>query len=123
MPGCREIGERPEGADGHRDGSRAGVHVFERGGGLRAILAPDLPDGLVGGEDRLQQVLLNLIDNAIKFKQAGRVELGVAAERAASGRARLRFQVNDMGPGIPGYPDFGVEPSIRWHGCFGAVDA
>jgi signal transduction histidine kinase/CheY-like chemotaxis protein len=55
----------------------------------------DLPTGLLADDKRLRQILINLLGNAIKFTNHGRVTLsiGYAGER-------LRFQVEDTGPGI-----------------------
>lgn len=50
---------------------------------------------------RLQQILLNLLTNAIKFTRQGRVALSVsAAGGEADDLARLRFEVQDTGPGL-----------------------
>ena len=60
-----------------------------------------LPVWLLGDRDRLHQVLLNLLNNAIKFTAAGRVSLSVSMLGACDGEARLRFAVSDTGIGIP----------------------
>jgi len=58
----------------------------------------DLPHPQVrGDENRLRQVLINLLGNAVKFTQEGRVELRVREE----GGDQFRFAVEDTGPGIP----------------------
>jgi PAS domain S-box-containing protein len=62
---------------------------------FRCELAADLPDIVVADERRLRQVLLNLIDNAIKFTERGHVVLTVTR-----GSAGVRFEVDDTGPGI-----------------------
>jgi len=62
--------------------------------------APGVPDLLVGDPLRLGQVLLNLTSNAIKFTEAGRVELEVTPARAAEGEVTLRFSVSDTGIGM-----------------------
>jgi PAS domain S-box-containing protein len=61
-------------------------------------VAPDVPEVLHGDPGRLQQVLLNLITNAIKFTDAGSVALHVGLE----GKGKmLRFRICDTGVGIP----------------------
>jgi CheY-like chemotaxis protein/anti-sigma regulatory factor (Ser/Thr protein kinase) len=49
---------------------------------------------------RLRAALENLIDNAVKFTERGRVRLDVAVEKAARGRVRLVFSVTDTGIGL-----------------------
>jgi PAS domain S-box-containing protein len=67
---------------------------------LGLILDADLPDGLAVSLDpnRLRQVLLNLIGNAVKFTDAGHITLSVAYDEANGG---LSFVVRDTGAGIP----------------------
>jgi two-component system, sensor histidine kinase len=61
-----------------------------------------VPDGVIGDAPRLKQVLLNLLGNAVKFTEQGRVALSVLAlDEADPARARLRFEVRDSGIGIP----------------------
>ena len=61
---------------------------------------PALPARVIGDRDRLRQVLLNLLNNAIKFTHVGGVRLSIAALPAEAGRVRLRFEVRDTGIGI-----------------------
>jgi signal transduction histidine kinase/CheY-like chemotaxis protein/HPt (histidine-containing phosphotransfer) domain-containing protein len=61
----------------------------------------DAPDALVGDPNRLRQVLLNLMDNAIKFTERGGVILNVHARPADGDWIRLQFTVTDSGIGIP----------------------
>ena len=63
---------------------------------LAAHIAPELPARLVGDRDRLRQILLNLVGNAVKFTEAGGVGLSLA-----SVGDRLEITVADTGPGIP----------------------
>ena len=63
-------------------------------------LAPDLPARVVGDALRLRQVLTNLLANAIKFTDAGQVELAVRVLERESAAVRLRFEVIDTGPGV-----------------------
>ncbi len=64
-------------------------------------VAPDVPSALSGDGFRLQQVLVNLTGNAIKFTETGVVRLAVETLSADGGAVRLRFTVSDTGIGIP----------------------
>jgi signal transduction histidine kinase/DNA-binding response OmpR family regulator len=68
---------------------------------LRAEVAPELEDTLLGDPQRLGQILLNLIGNAIKFTPAGTVTLSVACHEAQPPELLLRFSVADTGIGVP----------------------
>jgi CheY-like chemotaxis protein/nitrogen-specific signal transduction histidine kinase len=63
-------------------------------------VAADLPDSVIGDPLRLRSALENLIDNAVKFTDRGRVALDVTVERLARGRVRLVFTVTDSGVGL-----------------------
>jgi two-component system, sensor histidine kinase and response regulator len=73
----------------------------EKGVELSYRVAPAVPDRLVGDPTRLRQVLLNLIDNAIKFTHSGEVVVHVS-ERGQTGKeVLLDVSVFDTGIGIP----------------------
>ncbi len=66
---------------------------------------PRAPEWQMGDSLRIQQVLVNLISNALKFTAAGRVDVRVqvlepAEADAGSNARRLRYEVMDTGPGI-----------------------
>ncbi len=71
--------------------------------GLELIfsLAPDTPQVLRGDPNRLRQVLINLLGNAIKFTEHGEVEITVWCVLREAGHVRLQFDVRDTGIGIP----------------------
>ncbi|MCJ2084803.1 PAS domain S-box protein [Methylobacterium sp. E-005] len=71
-----------------------------KGLALDVDLDPALPVWLAGDEDRLRQVLLNLLNNAIKFTTVGRVALRVTVG-AGFDPVRLSVTVADTGIGIP----------------------
>jgi signal transduction histidine kinase/DNA-binding response OmpR family regulator len=67
-------------------------------------VAPDVPDEIVADAERLRQVLLNLVGNAVKFTDHGDVTLEVTLAEGAiteAGECALAFAVSDTGIGIP----------------------
>ena len=68
---------------------------------LRGDVGPLVPRNINGDPTRLRQILLNLINNAIKFTETGGVTVSVRRLASApDGVERLRFEVQDTGPGI-----------------------
>ena len=78
-------------------GGYAGTKALE----IQVETAADLPEALVGDEARLRQILLNLLNNAVKFTLRGRVVLRVAISGRTDAGETLRFEVEDTGIGIP----------------------
>ncbi|HEY0570312.1 MAG TPA: histidine kinase dimerization/phospho-acceptor domain-containing protein, partial [Enterovirga sp.] len=68
---------------------------------IQVRIGSDVPDILVGDEARLRQVILNLLNNAVKFTPDGEVTLELTQQGPASEGGRLRFAVIDTGIGIP----------------------
>jgi hypothetical protein len=66
---------------------------------LNTDYAPMVPHGFVGDASRMRQVLLNLIGNAIKFTDTGRIDVAVGFDRQDTPYP-LRVTVADTGPGI-----------------------
>ena len=65
------------------------------------IAAPhDLPINIVGDALRLAQILINLVNNAVKFTDHGEVVVTVALEERVSDRIKLKFSVRDSGIGM-----------------------
>ena len=69
---------------------------------LACRVAPDVPEQLVGDAERLRQVLVNLVGNAIKFTERGEVASTCRWRTTASARPAScsRFAVRDTGIGI-----------------------
>ncbi len=70
--------------------------------GLKLLFRSDpaAPRRLVGDPLRLGQILLNLVNNAVKFTEQGEVVVTVSPEARAGAQVRLRFAVRDTGIGI-----------------------
>lgn len=65
---------------------------------LLTFIAPDVPTKVKGDPGRLRQIMVNLIDNAIKFTEQGKVLVQVAVE--ADNPNHVRFSITDSGIGI-----------------------
>ncbi|HEX7071193.1 MAG TPA: ATP-binding protein, partial [Rhodothermales bacterium] len=68
---------------------------------LRCRIDDDVPRRVLGDDGRLRQVLVNLMNNAVKFTEKGSVEVHVGREVSEPNEVRLRFTVKDTGIGIP----------------------
>lgn len=77
------------------------LRAHEKGLELGCSMAPDVPADFIGDPNRLKQVLLNLIGNAIKFTEKGEVVVRVIQDPDAKQSGTLRFMVSDTGIGIP----------------------
>ncbi|HEY9805321.1 MAG TPA: ATP-binding protein, partial [Candidatus Obscuribacterales bacterium] len=71
-----------------------------KGLALITHIAPEIPQWLIGPVDRLQQVLTNLIRNAIKFTTVGKVILRIQQQSEENGTVTLHFSVQDTGIGL-----------------------
>ncbi len=67
---------------------------------LSHCLAADLPKCIVSDITRLRQILLNLVNNAIKFTSSGGVTIYCETNRIIAGKHELQFSVKDTGIGI-----------------------
>ncbi|MBY8945198.1 response regulator [Pseudomonas sp. SH10-3B] len=67
---------------------------------LFACLDPQLPDRVRGDVTRIRQILNNLLNNALKFTESGRIVLRLRLESREGERAMLQWQVVDTGKGI-----------------------
>ncbi|HEV7348919.1 response regulator [Telluribacter sp.] len=67
---------------------------------LRINSGPEVPRMLMGDPYRLNQIIMNLLGNALKFTQKGYVEVMVSLEKDLNDSVELRFEVRDTGIGI-----------------------
>ncbi len=82
------------------------VIIFSRQAAMKGLklgvfVMPDVTPTLKGGAHHLQQILVNLIGNAVKFTERGEVHLAISALIDSQQSIRLRFAVRDTGIGIP----------------------
>ena len=79
-----------------------GSQARRKGLDLGYSIRPEVPAHLLGDVNRLQQILLNLVGNAIKFTETGEVAVCIGLAGAAwQERPMLRFEVRDTGIGVP----------------------
>jgi signal transduction histidine kinase/CheY-like chemotaxis protein/uncharacterized protein YigA (DUF484 family) len=98
------------------------VKAAEKDIELAYLVEEDVPGAILGDVTRLRQIMINLINNALKFTDAGEVVLMVSEDgdsksRGKSKRHRLNFSVRDTGIGIP------QERMDRLFQAFSQVDA
>jgi signal transduction histidine kinase len=67
---------------------------------LKSAIGKGLPSVVKGDPERLRQVLIALMSNAVRFTQQGEISLRVEEATGAEGRPSLRFEVRDTGSGI-----------------------
>ena len=77
------------------------MRANEKGLELACHLSPDVPCALFGDPNRLQQILINLISNALKFTEKGSVTLRVQNDPHRAEPGTILFSVTDTGIGIP----------------------
>ena len=75
--------------------------AYQKGIELAFDVAPNVPQAVSGDPNRLRQVLLNLIGNAVKFTARGEITVRVEAEGGTGDHTTLHFHVSDTGIGIP----------------------
>ncbi len=77
------------------------LRAHEKGLELICDIEPDVPEGLLGDPTRLQQILTNLVGNAIKFTDSGEVVVRIGVLDRDEDAVHLGFAVTDTGIGIP----------------------
>ncbi|WP_299315578.1 ATP-binding protein [uncultured Aquimarina sp.] len=76
------------------------IKADEKGLNYKTIIDPSLPKFIIGDQFRLNQILTNLLGNAIKFTQKGEVTINIKVEEKESNSIVINFSVKDTGIGI-----------------------
>ncbi|TKG92317.1 hybrid sensor histidine kinase/response regulator [Puteibacter caeruleilacunae] len=74
--------------------------AIEKGLNMSVYISPDVPDTLFGDPLRINQVLMNLCNNAVKFTQKGSIKLEVKTEEIRDNSVVLFISIRDTGIGI-----------------------
>ncbi|MEM0518965.1 ATP-binding protein [Aequorivita flava] len=77
------------------------VKASEKGVELRLELSEDVPQNIIGDPVKLNQILTNLIGNAIKFTKKGAITVAISVIQKVKKQVTLKFEVTDTGIGIP----------------------
>jgi signal transduction histidine kinase/CheY-like chemotaxis protein len=77
------------------------LQAHQKGLEMICNIGPDVPAGVVGDSTRIQQVLTNLVGNALKFTEAGHVLVSISETARSVGVTHLTFSISDTGIGIP----------------------
>ncbi|MCI8385155.1 MAG: DegV family EDD domain-containing protein [Acutalibacter sp.] len=76
------------------------IKAKEKGLEFKLHVDPSIPSMLCGDEVRIKQILINLLNNAVKYTSEGTVTLSVRCERQSLNRVRVWYSVEDTGQGV-----------------------
>ena len=76
------------------------VRSEQKGLAYSQQIAPDIPDHLIGDELRVRQILINLLNNAVKYTDSGEVKLEISPKNISEDTVELCICVKDTGIGI-----------------------
>ena len=93
------------------------TRAIEKGLEIVSRVEQNVPDALIGDLVRLQQVLINLVGNAVKFSGKGEISIVISLVEQSKESVLVRFDVTDRGIGIP------LEQQQRIFDAFEQVDA
>lgn len=74
--------------------------AHEKGLELTLNIQSDVPDNAIGDPLRMQQIIVNLLGNAIKFTESGNIDIRVEKRALSNNRMELEVQIHDTGIGI-----------------------
>ncbi len=76
------------------------IKAKEKGLEFKLQVDPSIPSMLCGDEVRIKQILINLLNNAVKYTSEGSVTLSIRCERQAINRVRVWYSMEDTGQGV-----------------------
>ncbi len=76
------------------------IRAKDKGLEFKIDVAPDLPGELYGDEVRIKQILINVLNNAIKYTREGSVTLNIQCRREESNNVTVIYSISDTGMGI-----------------------
>ena len=77
------------------------IKTFQKSLDFLCYIPPDMTDNLVGDPTRIRQIIINLVGNAVKFTESGKITLSLRLIEQTDSIARIEFSVEDTGIGIP----------------------
>jgi len=101
--------------------------ALKKGLSLQVYIDPEINNSLIGSPHQLQEVLINLLGNAVKFTDSGNVAARVLYRGESDENVAVRFEISDTGPGIPKHALASIfepfaqsdSPTTRKHGGTG----
>jgi len=76
------------------------IKAEEKALDYKTFISPDVPEIMKGDPSRLKQIVLNLVNNAVKFTQKGQVHTFISVEEESEKRIKIKVSVQDTGIGI-----------------------
>jgi len=74
--------------------------ILEKGLEFNILISKDVPTQLYGDEKRLLQILINLVNNAIKFTEHGKIDIHIRLDEQRNQKVFIYFSITDTGIGI-----------------------
>ncbi|OXS59830.1 hypothetical protein B1A99_09830 [Cohnella sp. CIP 111063] len=84
----------------HNLSNMVSFKAYEKGLKFRFSIDPQVPQMLIGDPYRLQQILLNITNNAVKFTNSGELAISVHCGEQVHGMTQVKFVVRDTGIGM-----------------------
>ncbi len=76
------------------------LRAHDKGLGFEVVVDPEVPMALYGDEVRIKQIIINLLNNAVKYTKEGRIELRVDSRDISDSVVELEISIADTGMGI-----------------------